>query len=140
MIDLDSSSEFGARVLRRLEHEEVIWLNTVRADGLPQPSPVWFLWDGQTMVIFSQPNTPKLRNIAANAHVALNFNSNETGGDIVVFSGTAALEQQSTASANMPAFLAKYRAAIVRIGADPAQFMRNYSVAIRVTPSGVRGH
>lgn len=140
MLDLDSSSEFGARVLQRLQQEEVIWLTTVRADGVAQPSPVWFWWDGETMLIYSQPATPKLRNIAANARVALNFNSNETGGDIVIFSGTATIEEQPTPVTDVPEYLAKYRPAIVRMGADPQQFMQAYSVAIRVMPAHVRGH
>ena len=139
MLDLDSSSEFGARVLRRLEQDEVIWLTTVRADGLPQPSPVWFLWNGETMLIYSQPNTPKLRNIAGNPKVSLNLNSNETGGDIVVVSGTAVVDEHPTPAADVPEYLAKYRSAIVRMGADPDQFMQSYSVAIRVTLAKLRG-
>lgn len=140
MLDLDSSSEFGARVLRRLEQEEVIWLTTVRADGLAQPSPVWFLWNGETLLVYSQPDTPKLRNINGNPQVALNLNSDATGGDVVVISGTAAIDEQPTPAAEEPAYLSKYRSAIVRMGADPAQFMQSYSVAIRIRPARVRGH
>jgi len=55
MIDL--STDFGARVARRLDDEIMIWLTTVRADGTPQPSPVWFLWIDQSILIYSQPNT-----------------------------------------------------------------------------------
>ena len=59
MIDL--STELGARVARRLEQELIIWLTTVRVDGTPQPSPVWFLWADQSLLIYSQPNKQKLR-------------------------------------------------------------------------------
>lgn len=41
-ITIDRSSEFGARVLRRLEEDEIIWLTTGGKDGAPQPNPVWF--------------------------------------------------------------------------------------------------
>ena len=37
---IDTMTEFGARVERRLREEPVIWLTTVRDDLLPQPSPV----------------------------------------------------------------------------------------------------
>ena len=46
-MQIDTSSSFGRRVVERLENEHVVWLTTVAADGTPQPSPVWFLWDGQ---------------------------------------------------------------------------------------------
>ena len=32
---LDESTEFGARVARRLSEEQLMWLTTVRADGTP---------------------------------------------------------------------------------------------------------
>ena len=58
-MELDLNTEFGARVERRLREEIVIWLTTVRTDLTPQPSLVWFLWDAETMLIYSKPNTPK---------------------------------------------------------------------------------
>ena len=54
----DTTTDFGRRVERRLRDEYLVWLTTVRADGLPQPSPVWFLWDGETVLIYSQPGKP----------------------------------------------------------------------------------
>ncbi len=41
-ITIERSSEFGARVLRRLEEEQIIWLTTGGKDGAPQPNPVRF--------------------------------------------------------------------------------------------------
>jgi PPOX class probable F420-dependent enzyme len=52
MIDLTST--FGKRVARRLEEERIIWLTTVDSNGNPQPRPVWFLWDGKTILVFSR--------------------------------------------------------------------------------------
>ena len=87
MVALDTSTPFGARVERRLREEQIGWLTTVRGDGLPQPSPVWFLWDGETILIYSRPDTPRLRNIAGNPKVALNLDGDGRGGDIVILSG-----------------------------------------------------
>ncbi len=43
---IDSSTDFGARVERRLrEEEEIIWLVTVNADGTPEP--------GSSIVVFT---------------------------------------------------------------------------------------
>ena len=83
---IDTATEFGARAARRLSQEPIIWLTTVRHDGTPQPSPVWFLWDGESVLIYSQPATQKLRNIARNPHVALTTGTNrwKEGLDLVV--------------------------------------------------------
>ena len=89
MINMDLKTEFGQRVNRRLETEQIIWLTTMGGDDTPQPRPVWFLWDGETMLIYSRPNTAKLRHIASNPKAALHFDGNSTGGDIVVFTGKA---------------------------------------------------
>jgi PPOX class probable F420-dependent enzyme len=76
---LDTTTEAGKRAERRLREEEIAWLTTVRADGQPQSVPVWFLWDRNTFLIYSQPNRQKLRNIGRNPRVNLNLNSNAQG-------------------------------------------------------------
>jgi PPOX class probable F420-dependent enzyme len=137
---LDLSGDFGARVARRLEQEEVIWLTTVRGDLTPQPSPVWFLWDGATLLVYSEPNTPKLRNIARSPAVALNLNCSATGGDVVILTATAQLDEQAPPATGVAAYIDKYRAPIARIGMTPESFAQAYSVALRLTPTGLRGH
>lgn len=137
-MDLDTSTRFGARVAERLQSEHIIWLTTVRADGSPQPSPVWFLWNGETLLVFSEPDKPKLRNITANPHVALNFNSNEQGGDIVIIGGEAHIVA-AVAEEEVAAYLEKYRDSIARIGHSPDTFGHKYSVALYITPSRLRG-
>ena len=64
----------------------------MRADGQPQASPVWFLWDGTAILVFSQPNAQKLRNLAANPRVAVHLDSDGIGGDIVTIDATAAVD------------------------------------------------
>jgi PPOX class probable F420-dependent enzyme len=137
MIDL--TGDFGTHVARRLDKEEIIWLTTVRADGTPQPNPVWFLWTEQTLLIYSEPNKPKLRNIDRNPKVALNFNSTETGGDVVVITGEAHIDQAAPPANQVAAYLEKYRQAITRIGMDPDSFAQSYSIPLYVTPTGLRG-
>lgn len=41
---MDWQSEEGKRLAERLDKEQVIWLTTVRQNGTPTPTPVWFLW------------------------------------------------------------------------------------------------
>ena len=47
MPSIDFTTEFGRRALNRLENEQVIWITTTSKSGAPQPSPVWFVWDGR---------------------------------------------------------------------------------------------
>jgi PPOX class probable F420-dependent enzyme len=136
---LNLETELGAQTLQRLRDEQIIWLTTVRADGTPQPSPVWFLWDGSTFLIYSRPNTPKLRNISANPHIALNLNSDEYGGNILVLTGEAVIDQQARSADQVAEYIAKYDASIKGIGMNRASFAQAYSVAVRVTPTHARG-
>ncbi|HBY92678.1 MAG: TIGR03667 family PPOX class F420-dependent oxidoreductase [Ardenticatenaceae bacterium] len=136
----DTSTEFGSRVARRLEEEQVIWFTTVRADLTPQPTPVWFLWDGETFLIFSRPQAQKLRNIERNPKVALNLDSDGLGGNIVVLWGEASIDVNGPSANEIAAYGQKYQAGFARIGVSREDFTKSYSVAIRVTPTHLRGH
>lgn len=131
----DTTTGAGGRAARRLGDEEIAWLTTVRADGQPQSVPVWFLWDGETFLIYSQEGRQKLRNISGNARVGLNLNSNAHGGDVVRAEGTAEVVEDAPPATEVGPYLEKYREAIARIGYDPEGFARAYSVAVRVTPA-----
>ena len=88
--------EFGARVLHRLQHEIVAWLITVSRDGTPQPNPVWFLWDGDTILVYTTPGSAKVKNILSRPNVSLHFEGADTiGGDVVVLNGSARVELHS---------------------------------------------
>jgi PPOX class probable F420-dependent enzyme len=137
MIDLTSA--FGRHADRRLRDEVVIWLTTVGDDFGPHPRPVWFLWDGKAFTIYSQPDTWKLRHLAARSHVSLHLNSDEAGNDVVVILGQAEILEDGIAADENEAYLEKYRERIAGLGMSPEEFSRDYSVVIRVTPSNLRG-
>jgi PPOX class probable F420-dependent enzyme len=131
---LDTTTEAGARADRRLREEIMIWLTTVRSDGQPQSVPVWFLWAGETFLIYSQPGRQKLKNIGRNARVGLHLNANDRGGDVVRAEGTAEVVQDIPPASEVGEYLEKCRESIARIGFDPDGFARAYSVALRATP------
>ena len=92
MIEIDESTEFGARVAAHLRDDVAIWMTTVTPKGSPLPSPVWFHWGGgDSVIMFSQPGA-RQRNIEANPRVSLNFAGDGRGGDIVVLAGRATFE------------------------------------------------
>jgi PPOX class probable F420-dependent enzyme len=136
VLDLDSPA--GVRADRRLRSEQILWLTTVRADGQPQSSPVWFLWDGETFLVFSQPSAQKLRNLAANPRVAVHLESDGTGEDVLTVDGMAAIDPDVPPSDQIEEYRVKYREGIQAMGSTPAELARDFSVAIRVRPSRVR--
>jgi PPOX class probable F420-dependent enzyme len=137
---VDTSTEFGQRAERRLRDEKLAWLTTVNAAGTPQPVPVWFLWDGtDSVLIYSRPETPKLRAIDRNPRVSLHLDGNGQGGDIVVATGEAAVSDDPPAH-ELSAYLDKYARLIERNRWTPQQFAGDYSVPIRITVRRIRGH
>jgi PPOX class probable F420-dependent enzyme len=135
---LDPSRNGHAHAERRLRSEAVAWLTTVRADGQAQASPVWFLWDGETFLLYSQPDAQKVRNLAANPKVALHLGDDGSGGDVVSVEGTATVEPDTPRADRVDGYLGKYGAAIEALGYEPGPFARTYSLAIRVRPTRVR--
>ena len=49
----------------------VVHLTTLRADGTPQSRPVWTIVHDGRVVFFTQPSSPKARNIGRDPRVAL---------------------------------------------------------------------
>jgi PPOX class probable F420-dependent enzyme len=135
----DPSTPFGARVRQRLDSESVIWLSTVGADGTPQPNPVWFVVEGDTLLVYNQADARRLAHIARNARVALNLDSNGRGGDIVVLAGRAEILTDQPPAHEVPAYIAKYGTAAAQISGDVAAFSAAYPVALRITVDRVRG-
>ena len=138
MASLDLSDPAHAEVDQRLRTGLVVWLTTVTAGGQPQSTPVWFHWDGATFLFYSQPERPKLLNIAANPHVSLHPVGDADAEDAVTIEGTAAVDHTAPPGDQIPAYLSKYLELIDGFGWTPASFAADYSVAVRVTPTRIR--
>jgi PPOX class probable F420-dependent enzyme len=136
---LDFTSNLGMRARARLDEAFTVWLTTVSPKGIPQPRPVWFVWDGDAFLIFSQPETQKLRHIAQNPNVSLHFDGGQKGLDVQVFSGIAEILSDPVAADQVDQYMQKYGAEIRRMGASEEAFAREYRVALRVRPSKLRG-
>jgi PPOX class probable F420-dependent enzyme len=123
---------------KRLREEKIAWLTTVRRDGMPQPTPVWFLWQNGRFLIYSQPEAKKIRNIENNPRVAISLNSDLWGNHIAVVTGMASVDFDATPANEIPAYLAKYHEGILQIEMTPESMAKEYSAAIHVTPVWVR--
>ena len=136
----DPSTPFGKLALGRLDSEVVIWLTTVGKDGTPQPNPVWFLLDNDSLLIYNRPDANRITHIKSRPQVSLNLDGNGKGGDIVVITGTAALIDDVPPCDQLPAYLAKYQDLMTRVAGSPENFGKAYPVAMRITINKVRGH
>ena len=132
---LDITTEWGQHAEQRLRSNIIAWLTTVGSDGRPYTSPVWFLWDGQTILIFSQPNRQKVKNLRKNARVTPALDDTQEGEDVVIVEGTAELMDDPGLSAVLLAFADKYRERLEKMEWTPEEMAADYSQAIRVTPT-----
>ena len=122
----------------RLRSEETVWLTTVNASGIAFPTPIWFWWEADEFLIFSQPHALKLKNIRRNPQVAINFNTDVTGEIVVVFWGEARIDANAPRSIDLPGYIEKYRKLIDLINFTPEKLAAEFSMAIRVRPTKVR--
>ncbi len=132
---LDLKNPKNAHVDERLRREPIIWLSTVRPDGRPHIVPVWFLWDGEKILIFSQPNTRKIRNLRQNLNAMLALDDTNAGEDVVMFEGKAELLNDPTVNTTLPAFATKYASLLRDMGWTAEIMAEDYSQAIRITPT-----
>lgn len=139
-VNIDTSTDFGARVERRLGEEQIGWFTTVRSDGMPQPVPVWFHWDGETLLIFSQPSAQKVRNLAGNPNASLHFDGDGQGGNIVVLTGEARADAKRPSDERLAAYFSKYAEGIKLLNMTPDSLIQSYSTAIHLRPAKVTGH
>jgi PPOX class probable F420-dependent enzyme len=136
---MDFDSPLGRKALRKLKREQIIWLTSVDDRGRPQPRPVWFHWNGEDLLVFSQPTAAKVRQIASNPKVALHFNSDETGSEVVVLLGEARVEPVPIPSERTKAYLRKYRSGVLDLDMTPESFLADYRVPITIQPTALRG-
>jgi PPOX class probable F420-dependent enzyme len=126
--------ELTEQIERHLISDQVVWLTTVTPTGRPTPRPVWFVWDGSAITVYSINRGAKLRHIAVNDSVSLSFNSTPGGGDVVVISGHARIVRDAPPPSRFPGLLDKYMPAVEAAGRPASWYDENYKTAIHITP------
>jgi len=138
MIDL--TSNFGRAVKEHLDKEYVIWLTTIDSNLAPQPRPVWFIWEDDSFLIFSQTKAYKVAHIKKNPKVALHFNTDETGDKhVIVFVGDASIDANCPPAHKVYKYFEKYKEGISNLDMTPEGFSDEYCIAIRIQPAEIRG-
>jgi PPOX class probable F420-dependent enzyme len=131
----------GKRAARRLREDHVAWLTTVDRQGVPQPTPVWFLWDEAqaTVLLYSLPDAKRLVHLKLNPWVALHFDGDGMGTNILVMTGKAHENREDLPADKVAAYVEKYREFFPRIKTTAVQFAATYSVPVRISLVTVRG-
>ena len=142
---IDGSTPLGARILERLREDRVIWMTTVDR-GVPQPAPVWFLYErGETserIIVYSKTGARRIANVKADSNVAFNFNCTPGGGDVHVIRGTARIALELPQVPQNGVYMNRYRDWIEE-SADWDHtfegFAAQYAVPIEVTELAIWG-
>jgi len=73
--------------------------------------------------------------------VSLHFNTTDEVGekDVIVFVGEAVLDKKYPSAHKVKAYLKKYKTGILGLNMTPEGFSEEYSTAIRIKPTEVRG-
>jgi PPOX class probable F420-dependent enzyme len=130
---LDINNPDQAHTAERLRTEKILWLASVRPDGRPHLVPVWFLWQGETILLFSKPENQKVRNIRQNPAVIVSLDATDHGNDVTVLEGVAQLIDEPDMSTALPDYASKYVNLMADLGLIPETMAAEYSQAIRIT-------
>lgn len=131
--DLDHTADPNHRETR-LRSDLIAWLGTTRLDGRPHLVPVWFYWDGQSLLILSQPTTQKVRNLTANPRVTIALDDTKQGQDLVILDGEATLTELNAQSDDVAAYLRKYEQSLTEMNWSPEAYLAEYTRVILVRP------
>ena len=69
-------------------------LATLRPDGSPHVAPVWHLYDGEKLLILSEPSSVKVRNLRGDPRVGISIPRETEPHGFVQVNGTAELSDE----------------------------------------------
>ena len=116
------------RVIQRLRHERHAWLCTLRPDGSPHITPVWFVFHETTWWVGSSARNKKVRNLVRDPRVSLAL---ESGAAPIVAEGWAVIHRGDFPAGIVEMFRSKYDGwdVTARVAAEGARVLVQVPVA-----------
>jgi PPOX class probable F420-dependent enzyme len=121
-----------------MDREIIGFLTAVDPSGQPQTSPVWYIRDGDRLVVYNRPTARRLESIARNPWVAFNLRGDLRAEGAVTMEGIATVDPTLPPAKDFPGHEEKYAGEIERLGWTPASFSADYRIGLRVTVTRVR--
>jgi PPOX class probable F420-dependent enzyme len=119
----------------RLRDDLIAWLGSVRPDGRPHLVPVWFSWDDEDLLVLSQPNTQKVRNLKRDPRVTIALDDSRMGRDVVLLEGESTLIPVADQTVRVSAYIEKYAEFLADMEWLPDAYIEEYSQAIVIRPT-----
>jgi hypothetical protein len=114
-----------------LQQQSVIWLSSVRPDGLPHIVPMWFMWDGVSILAFSKPQAQRHGISGRGRGSWWRSAIPGTTSDVEPIEGIAELVADRSRELPEP-FARKYGGLIDRAGITLGRYAEVYSQPIRI--------
>lgn len=118
-----------------LQRSSVVWLSSVRPDGGPHVVPLWFLWDCQSILVFSKPGAQKVRNIRAEPRVMVAVGEPGLAFDVELVDAVAELADEPTSRLLPDEFAIKYADLADHAGITLDRFAAVYEQPIWIRPT-----
>lgn len=132
---LDLARPEHAHLQERLARDLIVWISSTRPDGRPHLVPVWFLWQGGDLLMFSKPDQ-KVRNLRAHPAVMFALDNTDDGEDVALIEGVATLLPAGEVTPeSLSTYAEKYHGKLTEMGWTPASMAQSYTQAIRITPT-----
>jgi len=91
--------------MARIDDDRNIWLATVRPNGRPHLTPIWYCFHDRRFWICTGADTVKTRNVRLNPNVSVSL---EDGSRPLVAEGTVTVHQRPYPQPVIDAFILKY--------------------------------
>lgn len=84
---------FDEQMRSLLSQPAIVRLTTIRPDGYPHTVPVWFMLDGQDLVVFSLRDNRKVKNALANPKGCITIGGDPAGSLCYLIDGDLVVEE-----------------------------------------------
>jgi PPOX class probable F420-dependent enzyme len=125
----------AARAEAFLRDAPIVWLSTVRPDGRPHLVPIWFWWDGISILIATKPHARKVANLREAPDCMVALGDAAANFDVALIEARGEIVATPTSDLLDAGLFVKYRALMADVGLTRATFEALYSQVVRITPT-----